>query len=119
MFSKQSVVFVVIWVINFLLTLKLYDEQASVVLLAVLVFTAFLLTLTLKTVEKDRWHWFAVFIAISFSEVILASKLFSSMEPQAGILITIAIMAGLLLLTLRVDSLEFQNKFPFLTFNKP
>lgn len=114
MFAKQSVVFVVILVINFLLALKLHYDQASVVLLAVLVFTALLLTLTLKTVEKDRWHWYAVFAAISFSEVILASKLFSSMEPQGGILITIAIMAGLLLLTLRVDSLEFQKEFPFL-----
>ena len=113
MSAKQSVVFVVIWVINFLLTLKLHYEQASIVLLAVLVFTAFLLTLTLKTVEKDRWHWYAVFTAISFSEVILASKLFSSPEPQAGILITIAIMAALLLLTLELDRLGFQNKFPF------
>jgi tryptophan-rich sensory protein len=65
------------------------------------------------------WQSMAVFFAILVNNAILFWKLFSSKEPQGGILITIAIMAGLLLLTLRVDSLEFQNKFPFLTFTKP
>jgi hypothetical protein len=119
MFPKQNFVFIVVWVVNFLLTLKLHFEQASTVLLAVLIFTSFLLTLTLKITEKDRWHWWLVFIAISFSEVTLFWKLFLSTEPQGGILITIAIMAGLLLLTLRVNLLEFQSKFPFLIVKNP
>jgi hypothetical protein len=72
-----------------------------------------------KKPDVVDWQSMAVFFAILVNNAILFWKLFSSMEPQAGILITIAIMAGLLLLTLRVDSLEFQNKFPFLTFNKP
>jgi ABC-type transport system involved in cytochrome bd biosynthesis fused ATPase/permease subunit len=64
------------------------------------------------------WHSTAVFLAILINNAILFAKLLLSTEPQAGILITIAIMAGLLLLTLRVDSLEFQKEFPFLTFSK-
>ncbi|MDB9413590.1 hypothetical protein [Microcystis aeruginosa] len=107
MVTKQNFVFVVIWVINFLLALKLFFGQASVVLLAVLVFTAFLLTLTLKTVEKAGWHWLAVSIVILINNFFLFLKLFSDAEPQAGILIMIAIMAALLLLTLGVNNLEF------------
>lgn len=114
MSTKQNFVFLVIWVINFLLALKLVFEQASVVFLSVLVFVSFLLTLTLKiSRESDSWHWWTVFFAILINNAILFWKLFQSLEPQGGILITIAIMAGLLLLTLRVDNLGFQNTFPF------
>ncbi|GCA74007.1 hypothetical protein MiTe_00828 [Microcystis aeruginosa NIES-2520] len=133
MSAKQNFVFVFIWVINLLLAFKLYSEQASVVFLAVLVLTTFLLILTLKAnsskekrVNSDEkseqknakqdsidWHSILVFFAIFINNVVLFWKLFSSPEPQAGILITIAIMAALLLLTLGLDNLGFQNKFPF------
>lgn len=133
MSAKQNFVFVFIWVINLLLAFKLYSEQASVVFLAVLVLTTFLLILTLKAnsskekrVNSDEkseqknakqdsidWHSILVFFAIFINNVVLFWKLFSSPESQGGILITIAIMAALLLLTLGLDNLGFQNKFPF------
>ena len=126
MSAKQNFVFIFILVVNLLLAIKLVFEQASVVFLAVLVLTTFLLILTLKAnsdKENKRqngdgysidWHSILVFFAIFINNVVLFWKLFSSPEPQAGILITIAIMAALLLLTLGVDRLGFQNKFPFL-----
>ncbi|NCQ86760.1 MAG: hypothetical protein GPJ00_20895 [Microcystis aeruginosa W13-18] len=125
MSAKQNFVFVFILVINLLLAFKLVFEQASLVFLAVLVLTTFLLILTLKVnsdKENERqngkqdsidWHSILVFFAIFINNVVLFWKLFSSPEPQAGILITIAIMAALLLLTLGLDRLGFQNKFPF------
>lgn len=133
MSAKQNFVFVFIWVINLLLAFKLYSEQASVVFLAVLVLTTFLLILTLKAnsskekrVNSDEkseqknakqdsidWHSILVFFAIFVNNFVLFWKLFSSPEPQGGILLTIAIMAALLLLTLGLDNLGFQNKFPF------
>ena len=124
MSAKQNFVFIFILVVNLLLAIKLVFEQASVVFLAVLVLTTFLLILTLKAnsdKENKRqngysidWQSILVFFAIFINNVVLFWKLFSSPEPQGGILITIAIMAALLLLTLGVDRLGFQNKFPFL-----
>ncbi len=128
MSAKQNFVFVFIWVINLLLALKLVFEQASVVFLAVLVLTTFLLILNLKAnyskekrVNSDEkseqknakhhsidWHSILVFFAIFINNVVLFWKLFSSPESQGGILITIAIMAALLLLTLGLDRLGFQ-----------
>lgn len=179
--KKDNFVFWFLLAINTSLTIKLFVEQADVILLSVLVLTTFWLILTLKvnsdkenerqTLKKLKeilenvptitnsgsddsgkqeaqnkpekpeeilenvrtivnsisdngkrdkvdWQSTLVFVAILINNAILFWKLLLSMEPQAGILITIAIMAGLLLLTLRVDSLEFQKEFPFLTFSK-
>jgi hypothetical protein len=131
---KQSSVFVFILVVNLLLAYKLFFEQVSLVFLAVLVLTTFLLILTLKAnyskekrVNSDEkserqtgkqdsidWQFILVFFAIFINNLVLFWKLFHPLEPQGGILITIAIMAALLLLTLGLDRLGFQNKFPFL-----